>query len=101
MFDPSIDLSENREEFKKRLKSRMYTGDLHIRYFHSILENNPSKIKECKDEYFRQKAKVYHYLDLYDAAKTKQEKISVVGSVTSSYDPTQQEVISSSTKDIL
>lgn len=93
MIDPNVDLSKDREAFKKRLESRMYLPDHCKSYIQAVLLDDIKTQDQCKIEHQKQRARIGHYLDLYDAAKTSEEKWNVIGSVTASYEPIDSEIL--------
>lgn len=91
-MNPEIDPGKDRDEFIRRLEKIMKTPDHVQPYVEALMENNTTIQKKCVDEFCKQKAKIKHFLDLYDAAKTYEDKVKVVGSVTPMYEPTDLEI---------
>jgi len=83
MQPQSVDPSENRDEFQRRLESsncwKEHFTDLEV--IDALIDADAEKLQKIRDMKAACAAHVKKYMDQYDAAKDKEAKQAVVGSV--------------------
>lgn len=91
-MNPEIDPSEDRDEFVRRIEKICCRLDHSKEYVEALMNDDAVKQSEIKESYLKQKAKMQHFLDAYDAGVDKEAKQLVVGQVTPDYKPTTEEI---------
>jgi len=83
---------QDRDEFVRRVRRCCLRKDSINDFVSALLDDDVPQQNYLKNSRLMQKAKVYHWVTAYDAAKTTEERAAVVGTFNPAYIPSAEEI---------
>lgn len=90
--DIEVDPSEDRGEFEKRMNRMFMRKDHTKEYVEAMMENDLEMQAKCVDEHLKQKASKMNFMNSWDNAKDRDERMQVIGSVKADYEPSAEQI---------